>query len=363
MRLIDRIETHLKRDQTNLSPEDKMAALLPMLDGLTARHQRHCEDYQRMVPAGEGAPSARWSDVPFLPVRLLKLLDLRSVASRDIIRVLNSSGTTGQVPSRVHLDKTTSAWQRRALSRIMKPVTGGRRLPMLILDAESSVRRKPMTARGAGIVGMMNFGRKYVFALDDDMTLNVERTGAFFAAHERSELLLFGFTFLVWQYLRECIETMANLDLSRAVLVHSGGWKKLTALAVDNETFKAEFRQRAGLTRVHNFYGMVEQVGSVFLECDQGLLHTSDFAEIVVRRPEDWSVADTGEQGIIQCLSVIPWSYPGHSLLTEDMGRVVHSDGCPCGQRGTAFRVEGRVPATELRGCSDVAKVPRRRHV
>jgi hypothetical protein len=52
-------------------------------------------------------------------------------------------------------------------------------------------------------------------------------------------------------------------------------------------------------------------------------------------------------------LSALPESYPGHSILTEDLARVEAVDDCPCGRLGKAVSVLGRVPRAELRGCSD----------
>ena len=46
-------------------------------------------------------------------------------------------------------------------------------------------------------------------------------------------------------------------------------------------------------------------------------------------------------------------SYPGHSLLTEDMGAILGVDDCPCGRKGKYFRIDGRIPQAEIRGCSD----------
>jgi hypothetical protein len=56
---------------------------------------------------------------------------------------------------------------------------------------------------------------------------------------------------------------------------------------------------------------------------------------------------------VIQTLSLLPRSYPGHSLLTEDLGVVHGQDDCPCGRKGTYFSIVGRIPQAELRGCSD----------
>ena len=49
----------------------------------------------------------------------------------------------------------------------------------------------------------------------------------------------------------------------------------------------------------------------------------------------------------------LPRSYPGHSLLTEDLGVLLGEDDCPCGRKGKYFKVTGRVPRAEVRGCSD----------
>ena len=43
----------------------------------------------------------------------------------------------------------------------------------------------------------------------------------------------------------------------------------------------------------------------------------------------------------------------GHSLLTEDLGVLLGEDDCPCGRKGKYFKVTGRVPRAEVRGCSD----------
>ena len=98
---------------------------------------------------------------------------------------------------------------------------------------------------------------------------------------------------------------------------------------------------------------MAEQAGSIFMECEYGHFHCSDYSGIVIRRPEDLSECDRGEPGIIQVLSVLPESYPGHSLLTEDEGVMLGEDDCPCGRCGAYFSVTGRLANAELRGCSD----------
>ena len=56
---------------------------------------------------------------------------------------------------------------------------------------------------------------------------------------------------------------------------------------------------------------------------------------------------------MIQLLSTLPTSYPGHNILTEDLGEIVSLNGCDCGKKGKTFRIHGRILNSEIRGCSD----------
>ena len=89
------------------------------------------------------------------------------------------------------------------------------------------------------------------------------------------------------------------------------------------------------------------------MECEYGHLHASIFSDILIRRPGDFSLASIGEEGLIESVSVLPWSYPGHLLLTEDEGVILGEDDCPCKRKGKYFKVKGRIRNAELRGCSD----------
>ena len=98
---------------------------------------------------------------------------------------------------------------------------------------------------------------------------------------------------------------------------------------------------------------MMEQTGSVFLECEKGYFHCSIFSDVFIRNSQ-LKLSKIGETGLIQTLSLLPLSYPGHNILTEDIGIIHGVDDCKCGKKGKYFSVLGRVPSAELRGCSDV---------
>jgi hypothetical protein len=336
----------------------KRRELTSALRELTAWHGKHCEPYRSILAAHE----VRLDDldtlesVPFLPVRLFKYQELLSVRREAIVKVLSSSGTTSQAVSRVFLDRETAIAQTRALVLIMQEFIGKQRPPMLIIDRPDVDKdRVAFSARGAGIRGLSNLGREHTYALQgEDMALDANTVRAFLDRTQGSPALVFGFTFMVWRYFIRALEhENRRLQMPNAVLLHSGGWKKLQDEAVSNVVFKRRLHEVCGISRVHNFYGMAEQVGSVFVECEHGYLHAPAFADIIVRDPHSWVPRPQGERGLIQVLSVLPRSYPGHSLLTEDVGVVLGEDDCRCGRMGKYFHVEGRLTKAELRGCGD----------
>jgi len=294
------------------------------------------------------------AEVPFIPISLFKTHRLASIPDEDVFKTITSSGTTGQQVSQIVLDGETARRQTVALSRIMTSVLGPERLPMILIESEAVLKnRLRFNARAAGVLGMMNFGRKHFYALDEDMNLNEAGLQAFLAEHGGKPFLIFGFTFMVWQYLFQRIAGR-GLNLANGILVHSGGWKKLEEMAVGNPEFRRRFADETGLQRIYNFYGMAEQVGSVFLEGDDGYLYPPNFADVIIRDPLTFREQPVGVPGVIQVLSLLPESYPGHSILTEDLGVIRGVDDSTCGRAGKYFSVLGRVPRAELRGCSDV---------
>ena len=98
---------------------------------------------------------------------------------------------------------------------------------------------------------------------------------------------------------------------------------------------------------------MVEQTGSIFVECNERNLHTSNFSHVIIRDPHTFSVLPFRQRGLIEVISMAPGSYPGHVLLTEDVGEIVGEDDCVCGRLGRYFKVYGRLENAEIRGCSD----------
>tara|TARA_B100000941_G_C28349582_1_gene471115 strand:- start:352 stop:822 length:471 start_codon:yes stop_codon:yes gene_type:complete len=143
-----------------------------------------------------------------------------------------------------------------------------------------------------------------------------------------------------------------KIPKNRGILIHGGGWKKLENISVSKKEFNKKSKNILGIRNVYNYYGMVEQTGSIFLECEENYFHCSLYSDILIR-DENLSIAKKKEVGLLQTLSLIQSSYPGHNILTEDLGRIEGVDNCKCGRKGKYFSFIGRVPGTEKRGCSD----------
>jgi len=341
--------------QYSLPQPEKERLLVERLNELHAQHHRASGVYARVTDAifPGFTRAAACSELPWIPVGLFKSHRLISIPNDELFKTLTSSGTSGDPVSRVYLDRATAQRQAEALAAIMTTVLGRERLPMLIVDWPGVIRdRTQFSARGAGILGMMNFGRQPRYLLDESMKLDLDGLVDFLRQHGDAPFLVFGFTFMVWQHLLGQISGL-GLDLSNGILIHSGGWKALQDQAVDDRAFRKTFLEQTGLSRIHSFYGMVEQIGSVFLEGSDGFLHTPNFADVIVRDPLTWEEVALGQVGVVQVLSILPTSYPGHSILTEDLGVVHGIDDDPGGWLGKRFSLVGRVPRTQLRGCSD----------
>ena len=162
-----------------LPQREKRAVLTERTRELTRHHYERCDLYRNLLDRLFGGSKAlrfdTLEDAPFLPVSLFKTQELRSVNPEAVIKILTSSGTTGQAVSRIHLDAGTAQLQSRTLVKIMQHFLGVQRRPMVFLDHAGVVRdRRSSSARAAGILGMLPFGRQPFYALRDDMSLDVD---------------------------------------------------------------------------------------------------------------------------------------------------------------------------------------------
>ena len=351
------IEDFYALEPYSLAAPEKRELLKRELLRLTEHHRKNCPQYANLLDCLGYRPETVVSpaDIPFFPVRLFKEYDLMSIERSQVFKTMTSSGTTGQAVSKIFVDRDTALMQQKVMVRILSDYWGKQRLPMLIIDTPAVLKdRRTFTARGAAIIGLQVCAREMCYVLNDDMSLDREALGAFLEKYKGQRFVIFGFTFMVWQHFyRALLEAGETLDLSEAFLMTGGGWKKLESESVSRDDFKKALGRVCGIKHFIDHYGMVEQTGCIYAECECGNLHASNYSDVFIRRPSDFSECGIGERGIVQVVSVLPHSYPGHSLLTEDEGMIVGEDDCPCGRKGKYIRIYGRLKTAELRGCSD----------
>jgi acyl-protein synthetase LuxE len=360
----DRVESLLSLPPYGQVPEEKQAGLLGILKSeLEYACQRHAgyKNYVEHWPLDYQSAS-QVSDLPFLPVGILKAdPPLSLVDTGDIKRTLTSSATTSQLPSRVVLDSPTARRMTKGIVNIVRDFIGPARRPYLVVDTPDFKGGATLGARGAAIQGLQPFANETVYCLNltdlGDLQLNVDRLREFAKDRQGSELLVYGFTFILWNHLvKPLMSEGVCLNLPKVRILHSGGWKRLQDQAVEKTVFNEQLARTFGCSsdRIIDFYGMVETVGVIYPDCPEGNKHGPVFGDVIVRNPLSLEPVAAGEHGIVQVCSVLPTSFPGHLLLTEDWAQVIAYDGCPCGRRGISFRFAGRIPKAELRGCGNL---------
>jgi hypothetical protein len=361
-----RIEKLLALPPYKIPPEERGTVILSLLkdelDDACQRNERvrnYIEHWP--IPFREAECIA---DLPYLPVGVFKANPpLSLVEAGEIKRTLTSSTTTGQTPSRIVLDSATARRMTRGVIAIAQDFIGPTRRPYLIVDVQQSVGRgEELGARGAAIQGLESFAREvaYCLTLGEQGTLRLDKTRLeqFAEDHRGKSVLVYGFTYILWNYLVTPLrEEGLCLNMPNVHVLHSGGWKRLQEQAVGKEAFNEGVAAVLGCSpdRVIDFYGLVENVGVIYPDCSAGNKHVPVFGEVIVRNPLTLRQVGPKEDGILQVCSVLPTSFPGYLLLTEDMAHVVSYDGCPCGRQGISFRFLHRVPKSEVRGCGNVS--------
>lgn len=347
----------LEIDPYSMDKQEKKSMLTDKLKNLSKMHQENCDYYRNFLKALNVDIDAvkSYDDLPMLPVRMFKELELLSVPREDVKKVMTSSGTSGQAVSKIFLDTTNIQSQSAVLTHLISSFIGKTRLPMIVLDTKLVKKDRSMySARGAGITGFSIYGRDIFYALDENMNLDVEGLQQYIEKYKDSTILMFGYTYMIWQYVvRKMEDANLHFPIDNAVLFHVGGWKKLKDQAVDSMEYNRRIQNLLGNVRIHNYYGMAEQLGSIFIECEHGHMHCSNYSDVIIRNSKDFSIQPFGEKGMMELVSVLPTSYPGHVLLTEDEGVILGEDDCPCGRKGKYFKIIGRIKNAEIRGCSD----------
>ena len=346
----------------SLSKKEFLQSLEKHIIDLHKHHYKSCEEYKNLsnilFNKKYEENNIDISEIPFLPVDAFKNNKLISCKEENIFKVLKSSGTTGQIPSSIFLSRENAKNQSIGLSKIFSLFTNFKRPNLIIIDSPDLIKdRGSFNARVAGIIGFRSLCRKVIYGLDSEYKVNISKIESFINQNEGEDFLIFGFTWIIYKYfLTQKLPLSIRKKLSKSLLIHGGGWKKIESIAVNKESFNNMVKEYIGVDKVISYYGMIEQTGSIFMECEKGYLHTNPLAHVIARSQEDLTICPPHEKGYCQVISCLPTSYPGHSLLTDDVVEIKYENNCPCGRKGKAFLIHGRAKKAEIRGCSDTFK-------
>jgi phenylacetate-coenzyme A ligase PaaK-like adenylate-forming protein len=354
-----------------MDPRERQQALLSLLKtelDYACENSAPFANYVRHWPISVSAAQTI-ADLPYLPVSAFKANPpLSLVPADDIKRTLTSSSTSGQIPSRVVLDSATSRRMTKGVIAIIRDFIGSARRSYLVIDTKENLgRQSELGARGAAIQALGSFATEIIPCLANDSNgnpmLDLEKLLAFANQWKNASVLVYGFTHVIWtQFVQPLKERGIKLNIPDVHILHSGGWKRLEQQSVTKDVFNREVADIFGCApnRIIDYYGMVENVGVVYPDCEHGYKHVPAFADVIVRDPLTLTPTEPGRPGVVQVCSVLPTSFPGFLLLTDDMGEIVGHDGCACGRLGTYFRFLRRVPKVEMRGCGNLETIRQR---
>lgn len=360
--LDENIDAILAGPPYGLGKAEAAASVFDMLRELVIRAAGKSEAYANYVRHWPiQVEQAQYiEELPYIPVSVFKRNPPLALVPPDKIqRTLLSSATTSQEPSRIAIDALTAKRMTKGVVAILRDSIGSARRPYLVVDsAEANADSASLGARGAAIRALSTFATETAYCLKGgDLDIDEEALRKFIEQHGDKPVIIYGFTSILWaKLIRPLAAKGKTLGLQQAVILHSGGWKKLIAESVTKEAFNTTASQVFGCQedKVIDYYGMVENLGIIYPDCAAGNKHAPVFGAVVIRDPLTLKPAKTGETGIVQVCSVLPTSFPGHLLLTEDLATLIAEDGCACGRPGIAFRFVGRISKAEVRGCGNI---------
>jgi len=302
-------------------------------------------------------------DYPYLPVQIFKNKKLISVPNEEVKLTLSSSATTG-VPSQVVLDTLTSKRQTIAAANVISDYLGRHRRPFLVLDEDPlKSTSKDISARAAATRGFLMLSSKpeyFLKNIKEQLHLDIKNLQKTIKNYEnlKQEICIFGFTFILYHSVIKFLkEKGIKCQLpSNSKIAHIGGWKRLESEKVSKEKFLEDTSEVFGIDKknIFDFYGFTEQMGLLYVGNGEMPKITPAYSEVIIRDFQTLNSVKDGEKGLIQILTPLPNSYPGISILTEDVGRIVGRGADETGRIGTQFEIIGRAKEAETRGCGDI---------
>jgi hypothetical protein len=272
------------------------------------------------------------TDVPYLPISLFKGHDIRS-GTWEAERIFDSSGTTGQIPSRHAL--RSMAWYSRIARKGFEACYGSPPDDFCWLALLPSYLERS----GSSLVAMVDdfikasrYQQQCGFFLDDlpELTRRIA-----ILRQQNTPTILIGVSFA----LLDLAET--GTDASHCLVMETGGMKGRRRELTRQELHQT-LQDGLGVPHVASEYGMTELTSQAYAFAG-GRFRPAPTMRTTARQSTDplapEKMGKTGALNIIDLGNLPTCSF----IATDDLGR--------CYPDGT-FEVLGRLDHAEMRGCN-----------
>ena len=300
----------------SLNREEKEKLLTERLVELTKLHQEKCPEYARILESisFDVNKVTSYKDLPFLPVRMFKEHDLKSVADEDIVKTMTSSGTTG--------------------------------LPVIIPYTKKDVEDWAiMFARCYEMAGITNKDRIHITPGYGLWTAGI----GFQAGAERLGAMAVpmgpGNTDKQLQMMMDMKTTVLCSTSSYALLlaeeIEKRGIKDKIHLKkgiIGSERWGKKMRERIAKElgiELYDIYGLTEIYGpGIGINCpgETGMHYWDDYIYIEIIDPKTGEVLPDGEYGEIVITTLVKEGAPLIRYRTHDLSRIIPGE-CKCGSK------------------------------
>jgi hypothetical protein len=353
----------LKENPYALKKKKKDKKLLNILRHLISYHQIKCRPYRIWYKNNNFVDVKKirtYEQIPFLPSSVFKYNQLRSNMRNH--KIIESSGTNNALKSTLYIDKITSLFQRISLTKILSNTIGLQRKIFFIADVppEDKQDKEKLPARFAGISGYLTAAKEsfYLLKLDQkkNIIINKENLNLLKKIIINEPIIIIGYTYMLWQYIFNNhefpkIKSYINKDTK---IIHFGGWKKLQNKRVDTKTFIEKIQKKINIKNnsILDIYGFSEQLGSVHISEGFSGKKINSYSHILIRDFNTLQVVEDGKIGFMQFISALPLSYPGFSILNDDVGYISKRE-IKNGIELIEFKILKRLENMEPKGCGD----------
>ena len=361
MILNDKINDLLSCDPFKLSFSQKKEKLIDIIKLQIQHHMKNCKAYKIWYDENSYfSPKniSNFNEIPFIPSSVFKYMDLKSYGGGKSKTIRSSSSSTN-LRSKINIDVSTSINQRKSLSKLLAHILGKSRKTFYVIDAEPSSKSysSEINARVAGMQGYMIAAKSVKYLLIKKGEKLILNKKVFSNLASDNDSVIIGYTFMIWKHLidNQSINDVKKKSNNDYRLIHFGGWKKLSNLRISKKHFTKAVINRLNIksTNIFDIYGFTEQLGTIYPSNGFGDCKVSAFSQVIVRDVNTLKVLPDGESGFLQFISPLPLSYPGFSLINDDLGKISKRITGKFGQEELEFEVFPRLNKAVSRGCGD----------